>query len=141
MSRATSLVNRVAGVLDKVNANDRVTYKRRFTHSGGDALTGRGVSTGSQDILLAPQPAVRALGPYDSFYLNGNSVVQSGDQVCTVSSLAITRDELADKDMALVMKDALGNEEEFFLCAFNPSMFGGTDVVFELLIRSKSRPS
>lgn len=139
MSRASSISNKVVQALKKVVATDRDVYKRLIVRSGGDPLTGRNVSLDTQDILLNPQPAVRIVGTSDAFLLTSTGVAPEGSLICTVSAQSMSRQELTDKDMTVVMKDAFGNVEEFFIAGFNPAVFGGVDIAFQLVIRSKSR--
>lgn len=140
MSRATSLIAKVGNVLTKVNATNRDVYKRIISQSGGDPLLGRGVLTDTQDILLVPPPAMRVVGPEDTFLLTTKGVTPDGTLILTVSPDAISRQELEDPAMSIVMKgDSEDNEEEFFISAYNFDAFQGIDVLYELLIRSKSR--
>lgn len=140
MSRATSLIKRVGNVLSKFNVNDRTAYKRIIAQSGGDSLIGRGVLTDTQDILLDPPPAIRILGPDDTFILTSTGVTPEGSLVCTVSPDAISRDELKDAGLTIVFKGTQqDNEEEYFIAGFNFECFQGIDVIFNLLLRSKTR--
>lgn len=139
MANASGIINRIGRILNKVQATDRDVYKRLLVRSGGDSLTGRGVVADTQDILLKPIPEIHVLGPEDSFVLTTNGVTPDGSFVCTVSSAAISRDELEDPDMSIVFKDSNNNEEEFYIASFNFDVFQGQMIDFQLLLRSKQR--
>lgn len=139
MSRASTLITKVNNALGKIDASDRSVYKRLIVRSGGDPLTGRNMVLDTQDVLLSPQPAVRSAAAEDMFLLTANGVAPDGALICTVSASAVSRAELRDGDMTIVMKDSTQNDEEFFIAGFGFTVFGGLDITFSLVLRSKAR--
>ena len=139
MSLATGITKRLDSVLTRFNLTDRPVYKRVITRTGGDPLLGKPASVSVVDTLFAPQPAVQAIFNKSIDVVVGTSIAQVGDYLCTFSPTALSRADLANKDMTVVFKDASGTQDELFVEAFGPTVLNGVDVVFDVLIRSKKR--
>lgn len=138
MSRSSSLKAKVDKVLLKANATDRKVYKREYITEGGDSLTGRGRTTRTVDRALSPPPAVTQLRQEDLLTLSGTTQIQISDLLMTVSASTLTRKDLANKDLTIVMKTR-DTEEEYKILAFTSAVLEGENIVFNLLIRSNKR--
>jgi len=140
VASANALISKIKATLSKVNATDRVVYKRVVTKSGGDPLLGRGVSVSTVDTLLDPQPAVIWPETMPTLMVSGASLVPAGACYMVVSASAMTRFEVADSTLTIVFKDTISNkEEQYNISGFTPQVFQGTDVAFECALVSKKR--
>ena len=109
------------------------TYKRLTTSTGGDALTGRYGSITTADTLLDPQPIYRQLGK-DAEVLNAVGLAVSGTTYeFLVSSTALSDVELAQKNLSLVQKDAVGTQVlAFKIVGFTPVQGFGRNLTFKI---------
>ncbi len=139
MSKATALRDKIGKVLNKVGASDRTCYMRTYTRLGGDPLLGRPGSVYTQDKAIVPTPAIVALSQQDMIALSGLVQVQMSDLMMIVSSLAITKEDLSNKDLSIVFADDSGAEEEYSIAYYVPAVFGGTAIVYNVLLKSKKR--
>ena len=136
---ATSLLAKVGKTMNKLGASDRVAYKRVYTRIGGDVVLGAGHTTSHNDTVLSPKPAVFTVTQQDLMSLSGTSKVQLNDQMMVVSAAAITRADLGNSELVIVMKQG-SSEEEYGIESFTLAPFDGTAIAFTLLLRSKRRP-
>lgn len=148
MSRATSLINRVGHILTKVNAVSRTVYKRTVTRTGGDQLLGRPYSVDYKDILLNPPPIYlrisrNLVGDTTNAELveNGGLTSVNNDYQLTVSSAALSVEELGDDNLLIVFKDSHNNEEVFRVTDFESVAFQGTDIIVVAYLKSTQRPT
>ena len=138
MSRSSSLKKKVDNALKRFNATNRVVYKRVYTSTGGDALTGRNRTTQTTDYLLTPQPAVTSVRQEDLMALGSDAKIQLSDLMMTASANAIKLSDLRNKDLIIVMKSKT-DEEEYKVLAYTAGVIEGENVVFTLLLRSTKR--
>ena len=136
---ATTLLTKVGNTMNKLAASDRTAYKRVYVRTGGDAVLGTGYSTSYTDTPLSPKPAVFTVTQQDLLNLSGVTKVQLNDQMMIVSAKAITRSDLANSEMTIVMKQG-STEEEYSIESYTLAPFDGTAIAFNLLLRSKRRP-
>lgn len=139
MSKATALRDKIGKVLDRVGAADKTCFMRTYTRLGGDLLIGRPGTVYTQDRLITPTPALTTLSQKDMLALSGVVQVQMSDLMMIVSTLAITKEDLANKDVSIVFTDNLGVEEEYSIAYWVPSVFGGTVIIYNVLLRSRKR--
>lgn len=139
MSKATALRDKIGKVLNKVGASERSCYMRTYTRLGGDPLLGRPGSVYTQDKAIVPTPAITTLSQQDMLALAGIVQVQMSDLMMIVSSLAITREDLLNKDISIVFTDDSGTEEEYSIAYYVPAVFGGSVIVYNVLLKSKKR--
>ena len=142
MSRASGILKRVNGALNKVTPTNRLVYKR-MTQYSGDSLIGR-VTPDTTDILLSPQPSVSQIGRQ---HLSGErdkveTVINSDgtrlvkdDYILIISGDAITETELQNNNLSFVFKTVDG-EEALFVMDYAPLDFQGLTIVYEAYVRS-----
>jgi hypothetical protein len=133
------IISRVAKVMDKVSATDKAVYKRTVARSGGDTLTGRGVSVSNIDTLLSPQPVMAPAGAANPYVLAGSSLSAIGERYCEVSSLAMALLEVESKDTQLVLKNADASEAVYSISWCSSQSFQGKDIAFQLALVSRKR--
>jgi hypothetical protein len=147
MSRADSLIAKVNSSLRKVSPPDRTAYKRVLARTG-DSLIGRTVATHT-DTLLDPQPYFHRVGrehlpgghALSETVIDGsNKTVIADDWEFVLSPTAISLQDLQNKDVVIVLKDAAGSEEPFRYLDHEAGGISGTDVVFTVYMRSLKRP-
>lgn len=136
---ATTLLAKVGATMNKLNASDRTAYKRVYVRTGGDTLLGVGATATHTDTALSPKPAVFTVTQQDLLNLSGTSKVQLNDQMMIVSAAAITRADLSNSELTIVMKRG-SSEEEYSVESYTLAPFNGTAIAFTLLLRSKRRP-
>jgi hypothetical protein len=145
MALSDELINTVDGILTQYAPSYRMVYKRKITRTGGDTLIRRSVRVSYVDILLSPQPVFRHLDSVrGNFYnstltQNSNINVLLNDYSFVLSVNAITRDELIDKDVVLVLKDVSTNEEVLRLVDFVDPAVNNTVVAYIAFYRSIDR--
>jgi hypothetical protein len=109
------LITTVREILEEfAPINTRTAYKRAISRVGGSVLLGRSVAISEVDTELVPQPACLRLGRSSPF-LQSSSLILVDDWLWVISVESMTRTELFDKDVVLVLKDVLGAEEVFRL--------------------------
>lgn len=130
-------------ILTKLNPSSSIIYKRTTGRTGGDPVTGRGVTVSNTDVLLNPQPAITYITATLLTRANRNTqvvvtsgVAQIGDILCTCSATNITRSELNNKDVSIVLVDG-STEDQREIVEFTPYMLNGIDVAFDILLRRK----
>jgi SOS-response transcriptional repressor LexA len=64
--------------------------------------------------------------------------VLSTDYIVSVTPTAMTKTEIANKDVVLVFKEGSA-EEEAFVVTYVPTVLNGTIVMFTILARSKKK--
>ncbi len=136
---ATLLLAKVGTTMNKLSASDRVVYKRTYARTGGDALLGTGRTLTSSDVVLSPKPAVFTVTQQDLLALSGATKVQLNDQMMIVSAAALSRTELENPELTIVMKRG-SVVDEYGIEAYTTAPFDGTAIAFSLLLRSKRRP-
>lgn len=141
MLNADTLIKRFSKALARVEATDREVLKRKYVITGTDLLIGRGTRVRQGEWKLDPQPAVMQPRFDEPVVVSNDQRVQVGDQLLTVSSAALSDEEIKDKDLMIVFRDRQsGAEEEYFIVAYEPLSYQGRAVMFTVLVRSKSRP-
>lgn len=148
MSLATRLTSKADVLLKKFQLTDtRDCYKRVITRTGGDALLGRPGSVSVVDTILDPPPMVVTLSfqrmqhPRNFVAQIGtaDSIALIGDYYCTISPSTLSAEEIANKDMVFVFKDASGATEEMSMITYDYDVANNTVVLWYLLLRSKGR--
>ena len=122
MSRTSSIIARLDNALNKVGPQDRTSYMRVITRTGGDDLIGRPGTVTFVDTVFNPQPqynrpsARNLVGPTakteDVSDATGQHVI-ADRYVFLFSPTAITLAQLKNDDMLIVLKDAAGVVEKF----------------------------
>lgn len=135
---ATSLLAKVGKTMNKMSASDRVAYKRTYVRSGGDSLLGIGSTLSFTDTVLSPKPAVFTVTQQDLLLLSGATKVQLNDQMMIVSAAALSRTDLENKELTIVMKRG-SVVEEYSVETYTIAPFDGAAIAFSLLLRSKRR--
>lgn len=138
MGKADSMSRKLDKLLTRFNAVDRPAYKRLYTRTGGDALLGDSQTVTKTDTLLSPQPALTTMSDKETLALVGTTVVQTSDVMMIVSSSALSSAEIKNPNLAIVMKNG-ASEEEYIIAAYVPSVLEGKTLVFNVLLKSKSR--
>jgi hypothetical protein len=147
MANPTAILRRVNRAFSRLNppSPDKV-YKRVVTRTGGDDLTGRPGSVTNTDTLLSPQPIYsrpmrEEIGLYRTHTLLAAStgVEPAANWVMTVSPTAMSINELSNKDMLIVTKDVLGNEEVFLIQDYETTGFSGVDILYDVRLKSIKR--
>jgi hypothetical protein len=151
MSQASSLLNTVNAILRKNAPMDRTAYKRlKSASSATEDLLGRYSSTPTfTDTLLDPQPYYGRVsresisgGSAESHTLNtGSSLIEADDYEFILSPSAISKLELVNPNMTLVLENELNQKEEFRFLDVVPSGVNGADVLFVAYFRSLNRPA
>jgi hypothetical protein len=145
MSRVQSILKRLDKVLTKFAPTDRTVYSRAVTRTGGDDAIGRPGVVTNTDIILSPQPMWNRPTRRGIEYLHNALVIENGvartavDYIMLISPDALTQDQLQDPNTFIVMKDAAGVTEVFLILDVQATGFAGTDVVFEVALRSMTR--
>ena len=140
---ADVIISRMDKVLKRFNVSNREVYKRVVIRSGGDPLIGRYSSVKTAEWKLDPQPMVMSPRSDEPVALNsdGKSVVQVGDLLLTVTPTSVSREDLENKNLVFVFKHPSNHvEEEYFIVSYRPVVVYGSDVMFNVLVRSKRRP-
>jgi hypothetical protein len=138
MSKATSLISKVDRLLTRYNLTSREVYKRTITRTGGDALIGKPATISKVDVKLTPPPSVEFVSMRDGQMVVGNAMAMLGDYVCLCSPTAISKTDLSNPNVLLVMK-AGSAEEECDIVGYNESVLEGQAVVYEILARSRKK--
>jgi hypothetical protein len=138
MALSDELITTVDGILTEFAPSYRTAYKRTITRTGGDVLIRRSVSVSYVDVELSPQPVFRRLGRSD-LAQNVNKNVLLNDYSFVLSVNTITRDELINKDVVLVLKDVDSNEEVLRLIDFIDPAINNTVVAYIAYYRSVDR--
>ena len=148
MANAAALIAKIDKLLIRFNPVVGQVYKRVVTRTGGDPITGRGSATAVVDTPFTVPPTIRSY-VFGNLALKGgqlgNSVVLDNgasesivDYIMNVSPTDITALELTNPHLTIVI-DRGTHKEEFTIEGSDPVMIYGTDVMFDLLIRSKKR--
>lgn len=140
------IVNKLNRVLRRFGPMDRLAYKRSYTLSG-DAFTGRTTSA-TVDVQFDPQPMYSVIGltgktaatQRSQFMLTSDGrAVRPSDYQFLFSPTALSVDDVMDKSVQIVLKDAAGNEEVFeFIDYDKPSVQG---VVLVVVIYARGEAS
>lgn len=149
MSKASSLIKKLDGVLNKYCPPFMTVYKRQITYGYGDQLIGRALPNTYQDTLLSPQPYYNRMGRerIPGGHAQAIDVVSSGKQTLAddymfiFSPTAITRDELQDPNISIFFKYPTGEEEPLRLTDMETPGISGTEVIFICYMRSIKRPA
>jgi hypothetical protein len=138
MSKAASLISKVDRLLTKYNLTSREVYKRTITRTGGDALIGKPAVVTKTDVKLSPPPSVEYVSMRDGQVVVGSALAMLGDYVCLCSPTSLSKADLANPNVLLVLK--LGSaEEECDIVGYNESVLEGQPVVYEVLARSRNK--
>lgn len=146
MSKASSLAAKINKVLTQVNPITGTVFKRVLTRSGGDPVTGKGVTVTTTDTSFSVPASLRQAtynnsslnGSKDSVKLVGTATANVVDYVMTVSATDITSSDLTNPDLTIVIVDG-DYEEEFYITGSAPGIIYGEVVVNNILVRSKKR--
>ena len=148
MSRAAGIITKLNTTLNRVGPQDRIVYKRVLTQTGGDSLIGHPSSVTHVDTVLSPQPLYQRIGrnivgdQITAEIIQAlNSQHVADDFMLTLSPTAMSMDDLGNKNVMIVLKDAAGNEELYRITDYEPIAFQGTVVMIAAYIRSTTRPS
>lgn len=148
MANATGLINKVNAALRRTNPVDRTVYKRVITRSGGDPLLGIAGATVYTDVQIEPPPIYSRIGrnivggAVSSEALDtGSSIVIGDDYQIMFSVSAVTKQELSNPDLQIVLKDSDNLEEVYRITDYETVPYAGQDVVLLAYMRSTSRPS
>ncbi len=139
MPNPGAITAKVDAVLRRLTITDRDVYIRRSQHLGGDPLTGRGVSTSFDDVLMDPQPAVVVAARNYPLVIAGEALSPDAEYLLTVSATAMTKDDVADPALTIVFRDSNGKDETLFIIGYQPAFIGGVDIMFSLILGSKKR--
>mgnify|MGYP007082009807 CR=1 FL=1 len=134
-----SLIETVDSILADFAPPDRTVSKRTITRTGSYQLIARSVAVSYADVVLDPQPVYRRVTRNDAI-LSQNTLVLADDYSFVLSVNAITKDELVNKNVVLVLEDASGNEEIVRLIAFIEPAVNLETVAFIAIFRSINRP-
>lgn len=134
MINAQNLITRVNKVLADVNATSRVVYKRVQTTTGGDPLLGKGGTTTTVDTQLIPPPAVMDEDQKSSLVLSSSGRFVASDIFLTVSSTALTRAELENPKLTLVLKNGAHQDEGKILHYYDDTV-SGTVIIWNIVVR------
>ena len=145
MGLAENLQATVKSILNKYAPADRQVYKRTITRVGLDALIGRSSVVSVSDELLDPQPYhymidISSAGRFTfEGTLGPSKIVNIGDYVFIISVEALTKEEIQDPDLLLVLVDGDGNEESFRLLEYENPSVNNTEVLYIGYFRSIKR--
>ena len=149
MPSAQAIINKLNATLTRTNAGERTVYKRVVTETGGDKLIGRPGTVTNTDTLLSPQPFFSRLGRdrVPGGHASAETVIDStgrmvlaDDYQVMISPTAMTRDDLSNAQVQLVLVDSAGRQEVLKIDDFIPTVFQGTDCMFLAFCRSVTRP-
>ena len=141
MATGAGLKIRIDKALNKVTPVNQVIYKRLVTTSG-DTLIGRATST-VIDTILSPQPSITQAGRQHlsgkrdavETVINTEGRVVRDDYILTISTTAVTADELANPNLFFVFKSGSA-ENVLFVMDYSPIEYQGTIIVHEVYARS-----
>jgi len=149
--RGASLVKKLDAVLKKTAPFEYTVYKRVVTRTGGDSLTGRKGTVNYTDTVLSPQPFYQRMGREPStgpkafaeaILTSGGKNVVADDYVFLFSPSAITKAELKNQDVVLILKDSSSVEQDTLrLLDWQTATLTGTDVLYVVYARSTKRPA
>lgn len=147
MSRASGIIKKLDNALKRLNPVDVTVYKRLNSSTGGDTLIGRPGSQSHVDTLLVPQPMYQRLGRNvvgDSAPSQQLGVGQATSRIgvdyqIIFSPSSITKDELNNRNITYVFKDAAGGIEIYHLTDYEPTALQGQDVMYVAYLRSAVR--
>lgn len=152
MSRATSIINRLNQVLNRVatpGQDTRKAYKRVFSRTGGDDLIGVVGTVSKTDTLLAPQPVFQRVTRM-MFGTQAKSqevldVAKSEKRTANewefiFSPTAVSISDLQNENLVFVLKDTNGDEEVLDVIDYEPIGAFGADLVYAAYLRSIQRP-
>ena len=149
MSRATSIINKVNGALNRTKGFNRTISLRVVTMEGGDPLLKRGGTPVSNDRVLNPQPFADRMGRQriagghvdeETLISPSGQVLMADDYEILVSPTAASLDDFQDPNAQIVFTDSSGREEILKLLDYETATIDGTDVVYTLYARSVKRP-
>jgi hypothetical protein len=148
MPSPSGLIKKLDNTLKRFMPMERKVYKRVVTRTGGDDLIGRPGSVTSVDTLLDPQPYYEAMqrggGSQDVARLDmaiaNTKATSLSDYEFLISPTAMTRAELNNRNVFLVLKDASGNAEVLEILPDKNYAFDNTVVAFQVQARTIKRP-
>lgn len=139
---ADAIIKRMNAVLTKAAVTNRVVYKRVIYRHGGDELLGRPAKVANWQQKLDPQPLIMSARADEPVALNAGEVVQVGDLLMTTTPTALSKDDLTNKNLVIVLVHPItGAEEQYSIVSYRPVTVYGADVMYNVLVRSKSRPA
>lgn len=139
MANAAAITAKLDSILRRFNITDRAVYIRRSQQSGGDPLTGRGVTTENRDTLMDPQPSVVVAAKNYPLVIAGDALSPDAEYLLTVSATAMTLEDVSDPSVSILFRNAKNQDEELFITGFQPSFLNGQDISFSLVLSSKQR--
>jgi hypothetical protein len=139
MPSVAGIKAKLDSVLRRFTITDRDVYIRRSMQGGGDPLTGRGVGTTNNEVLMDPQPSVTVAAKNYPLVIAGTSLSPDAEYLLTVSATAMTLSDVTDPNLSILFRDALGKDEVFFICGFSTMFLKGEDIGFNLILCSKKR--
>lgn len=137
---STTLVSKVNAALNKLSPSDRDVYKRVYSRTGGDSLLGVGATVTATDTLLSPKPAIFDITQDDIARMAGTTKVQINDQLMIVSSSALSRTDLENKELSIALKHG-SIVEEYSIVGCTVAPYQGVAIAFSVILRSKRRPT
>jgi hypothetical protein len=149
MGRATGLIAKVNAVLKKFTPFERTVYKRAITRTGGDSLTGRKGTVAYVDTVFSPQPAYTRLGRervpghqanFENVLTASGVQLTADDYEFLFSPDVLALSDLQNPDIAVVLKDAVGNSETLKYLDHEAPALNGTVVAYVVFMRSTKRP-
>lgn len=127
MASGSSLRQKVATTLRRVNATAYPVYLRQVTLTGGDPLLGVGQTTTVEETLVDPPPAVDLL-PTDMVVTSGG-LYQTGDYRMTFAATSLEESTL--RNSLIRYGDHL-----LKIVKIDPVAFGGMVVAWEIIART-----
>lgn len=133
---ADALISKVGAVIKRFAPMDRTVFKRVITRTG-DTLIGR-VAISTVDTVVAPQPVYQTLGGDASQVMSadGTKALLPSDYRFTFQpGTQLTLAELQNKNLSLVLKNSVGNEERFEILRYDAPALGGKIVALIVYAR------
>lgn len=140
MGLAEDLIATANSILSEFAPPDRKVYKRTIVRTGLDELIGRSSVVSVTDTLLSPQPYYVRIDTSNEGVLSSNKNVNIGDYIFILSVDALSRAEIQNKDIVLVLKDSSANAEVFRLLDYENPSVENTEVLYVGYYRSIVRP-
>lgn len=136
MPTAASIIAKVSRALTQVGPMARTSYFRVTTVTGGDTLTGVGLTIETADTEYSPQPFYKQLNKHEAMYLSGGSLQLVADDYKFIFPVGqATKAMFQATNIQLILKDQNGYEGLKIIYIDSP-MFGGSDVAITVFARS-----
>ena len=136
MPTAASIIANVTRALNKVGPMARASYLRVTAVTGGDQLTGVGLTTSTADTLFSPQPFYKQLGKREAMYVSTPSLQLVADDYKFIFPPGqASKAMFQATNVQLILFDANGYEG-LKIIYIDSAMFGGSDVAITVFARS-----